>query len=133
MTHRHIETITFGICLVICALTHTHTHARTRTHARKHFDIGTGTVGAALPSSVGWLPGGGVSLLLSHMFTGGGVENYLRGGVWEGVLFFVSQDILRWIFICVFGFISSCPGPMKVAGRPCYAVQCCGVLWSCKV
>ena len=42
MTHRHIKTITFGTCVVICAHTHTHTHART------HFDIGTGTVG--LPS-----------------------------------------------------------------------------------
>ena len=29
MTHRHIETITFGTCLVICA----HTHTRTHMHA----------------------------------------------------------------------------------------------------
>ena len=47
--------------------------------------------------------GGGASLLVSHIFQGGGgVENYLgwggggRGfnsGVWEGVLFFVSQVV----------------------------------------
>ena len=30
MTHRHMETITFGTCLVICARTHTHTRAHTR-------------------------------------------------------------------------------------------------------
>ena len=52
MAHRHMETITFGTCLVTCAHTHTYTH----THAHTHFDIGTGTVG--------------VPLLLSHIFHG---------------------------------------------------------------
>ena len=70
MTHRHIETITFGTCLVICANAHTHTYART------HFDIGTGTVG--LPSLQA-LVGGGASLLLSQILKGG-LENYLGGG-----------------------------------------------------
>ena len=77
------------------------------------------------------LVGGGVLLLLSHIFQGG-LENYLgRGGgglnsgVWEGVLLFVSQVFFYWILLV---------GPAKlqfqVAGMPCNAVQCCGVLWS---
>ena len=65
MTHRHIETITFGTCLVICAHTHTHTH----THAHKHFDIGTGTV--VLPSLQALVGGGGVFAFVTH-FSGGG-------------------------------------------------------------
>ena len=68
MTHRHIETITFGTCLVIfaCARTHTQTH----THARTHFDVGKGTVGLpSLQALVGG--GGGASLLVSHIFQGG--------------------------------------------------------------
>ena len=72
MTHRHIETITFGACLVICAYTHKHRH--TQTH--RHSDIGTGTVG--LPSLQAYV-GVGASLLLSHFFQGG-LENYLAGG-----------------------------------------------------
>ena len=64
MTHRHIETITFGTCVVIC------THKFTHTHARTYFDIGTGTVG--LPSLQALVRGGGgASLLLSHIFQGG--------------------------------------------------------------
>ena len=71
MTHRHLETITFGTCLVICAHTDTHTHAST------HFDIGTGSEG--LPSLQALVVGGGASLLLSHTLEGG-LENYLGGG-----------------------------------------------------
>ena len=94
MTHRHIETITFGACLVICAHTHTHTHAHT------HFDIGRGTVGlpSLQPIVGGW---GGASLLLSHIFQRG-LENYRGGGdsrVREGALFFVSQVVFYWICI----------------------------------
>ena len=62
MTHRHMETITFGTCLVICAHTHTHTHAHT------HFDIGMGTAGVP---SLQALSGGGGALLLSHIFQEG--------------------------------------------------------------
>ena len=64
MTHRHMETITFGTCLVICAPTHKHTY----THAHTHFDIGTGTVEVPCLQA---LSGGGASLL-SHIFQGGG-------------------------------------------------------------
>ena len=76
MTHRHIETITFGTCLVICAHTHTHTH--THTHARTHFDIGTGIVG--LPSLQALGGGGGVFAFVTHFFWGGH-ENCLGGEV----------------------------------------------------
>ena len=74
MTHRHIESITFGTCLVICAPTHTHTH----THARTHFDIGTGTVGQ--PSLQALVGGGRASLLSSHIFSGGGGFRTTLGG-----------------------------------------------------
>ena len=66
MTRRHMETITFGTCLVICARAHTRTH--TRTHAHTHFDMGTGTVGVPCPQA---LSGGG-ALFLSHILRGGG-------------------------------------------------------------
>ena len=77
MTHRHIETITFGTCLVIFARAHTHTN--THTHARTHFVVGTGTVG--LPSLQA-LVGGGCRCFCHTFFRGGGgLENYLgRGG-----------------------------------------------------
>ena len=68
MTQRHMETIAFGTCLVICAHTHTHTHTRTHTHAHTHFDIGTGTVG--VPCLQALSGGGGGALLLSHIFQG---------------------------------------------------------------
>ena len=63
MADRHIETITFGTCLVIFADAHTHTHAHT------HFDVGTGTVG--LPS-LHALVGGGRLCLCHTFFRGGG-------------------------------------------------------------
>ena len=63
MTHRHMETITFGTCLVICARAHTQTH----THAHTHFEIGTGTVGVPCLQALN----GGGALLLSHIFQGG--------------------------------------------------------------
>ena len=99
MTQGHIETITFGTCLVICARTHTHKH----THARTHFDIGTGTVGLPSLQTLGW--GGGALCLCQTFFGGGGsgLENYLGGGsnsgVREGVLFFVSQVHFYSIFL----------------------------------
>ena len=98
MVHTHIETITFGTCLVIFARAHTHTH----THARTHFDVGTGTVG--LPSLQALV--GGERLCLCHTFFRGGLENYLgcgggglNSGVWEGVLFFVSQVVFLLDFV----------------------------------
>ena len=64
MIHRHMETITFGARLVICARTRTHAHTCTHTH----FDIGTGTMGVP---SLQALSGGGGALLLSHIFPEG--------------------------------------------------------------
>ena len=62
MTHRHMETITFGTCLVICARAHTHTHMH--THAHTHFDIGTGTVG--VPYLQALRGGGGGFAFVTH-------------------------------------------------------------------
>ena len=75
MTHRHIETITFGTCLVICA----HTHTQTHTHTYMHAHILTWARALwGCPPFKRWL-GGRASLLLSHSFHGG-LENYLGGG-----------------------------------------------------
>ena len=65
MTHRHIETMTFGTCLVICAHTHTHTH----THAHTHYDIGTSTVGLPSLQALGW--GGGRFAFVKYFYGGG--------------------------------------------------------------
>ena len=76
----------------------------------------------------------GGALLLSHIFRGGGggLENYLGGGldlgVLEGVVFFVSQVVFSRILMML---MTKCN--FKVAGMPCNAVQFCGVLWSHKV
>ena len=127
MTHRHMETITFGTCLVICARTHT----RARTHAHTHFDIGTGTVGLLCLQALSW--GGG--LCFCHTFFGGGggglrttLGGGLDSGVWEGVLFFASQVVFCCIFLML---MRKCN--FEVAGMPCNAVQCRGVLLSRKV
>ena len=72
MTHRHMETITFGTCLVKCAYVHTHTH----THAHTHFDIGMGTVG--VPSLQALSGGGGGFGFVTH-FSGGGLRTTLGG------------------------------------------------------
>ena len=74
MSHRHIETIALGTCLVICAHTHTHTH--THTHVRTHFDMGPGTVG--LPSLQAL--GGGGHLCFCHTFFRGGLRTTFGGG-----------------------------------------------------
>ena len=78
--------------------------------------------------SVQALVGWGEALLLSHIFQGG-LENYLgRGltpGVWEGILFFVSQVV----FFGFFGYRID-ELQFQVASMPYNAVQCCGVLWS---
>ena len=46
---------------------------------------------------------GGGGLCFCHTFFRGGLENYLGGGldsgVWEGVLFFVSQVVFSWILL----------------------------------
>ena len=120
MIHRHMGTITFGTCLAIFAHIHTHMHTRILTwHAH---------CGAALPSS----PYGGGALLLSHIFQRGASELPWRGGgggvdsgVWEGVLFFVSQVVFSWILLML---MTKCN--LEVARMPCNAMQCCGVLWS---
>ena len=85
----------------------------------------------SLQALVGW---GGAFAFATH-FSGGGLENYLgRGGggltsgVWEGVLFFVSQVVFYWIL-----WVSSDKLQFQVAGMPCNALQCCGVLWSHQV
>ena len=92
MTHRHIETITFGTCLVICAHTHTHTHART------HLDIGTGTMG--LPSLQALVGGGGGRLCFCHTLFTGGLRTTLGRGGWtqgSGRVFFSLFH--KWFFI----------------------------------
>ena len=123
MTHRHIETITFGTCLVIFARAQTHkntrTHTCTHTFCRRH-----GHCGAALPSSVGW-GGGGVVAFVTH-FSGGGLENYLgRGGVeLTGLggcssLCFTGGFLLDFVGWTCQTAIPSCR----------YAMQCFAVLW----
>ena len=76
--------------------------------------------------------GGGGGLCFCHTFFREWLENYLGGGldsgVWEGVLFFVSQVVLSWILMML---MMKCN--FEVAGMPCNAVQCCGVLWSQEV
>ena len=77
MTHRQIETITFGTCLVICAPAHTHTHTHTHTHVHTHFEIGTGTVG---PPSLQTLVRGGLFFFCHTFFQQGGSELPWGGG-----------------------------------------------------
>ena len=97
MTHRHIETITFGTCLVICARARTHAH----THARTNFHIGTSTVGLPSLQALGW--GGGFAFVKHFSKGGGGLRTTLEGGVnsgvKEGVLFVVSQVHFYSIFL----------------------------------
>ena len=99
MTHRHIEAITFGTCLVICAGAHTHVHAHILTRARALWGC---------PPFKRWLGGGG-RLCFCHTFFRWGLRTTLGGGgggglnseVWEGVLFFVSQVVIYW-FLWIF-------------------------------
>ena len=126
MTHRHIETITFGTCLVIFARAHTHTqtHTHTHTHARTHFVVGTGTVGLpSLQALVG--RGGGVVAFVTH-FSGGGLRTTLGGGGVElrglggcSSLCFTGVFLLDFVGWTCQTAISSCR----------YAMQCCAVLW----
>ena len=75
--------------------------------------------------------GGGVVAFVTHFQEG--LENYLgRGGglnsgVWEGVLFFVSQVVFIGFFFYI--RLTNCNFKLQV----CHVVQCCGVLWSRKV
>ena len=94
MRHRHMQTITFGTCLVICARAHTHTH--THSHAHTHFDIGTGTVGVP---GLQALSGGG-ALLLSHIFQGGGASELPWGGGWtQGSARVFCSSLHRWFCV----------------------------------
>ena len=109
-------------------ITHTHTHAHTRTHMHTHILTQARAPWGCPPFKP--LVGGG-ALLLSHIFQGGGgLENYLGGGgvVWEGVLFFASQVVFCWSLLML---MRKCN--FEIAGMPCNAVQCCGVLLSRKV
>ena len=81
------------------------------------------------------LSGGGGLCFCHTFFRGGGLRTTLGGGVglrgpgvWEGVLFFVSQVVFSCILLMV---MTKCN--FEVAGMPCNAVQCCGVLWSHKM
>ena len=78
------------------------------------------------------ISGGGGFAFVTHVSGGGGLENYLGGGldsgVWEGVLFFASQVVFCWILLMLMS-----KSNFEVAGVPCNVVQCCGVLWSRKV
>ena len=66
-------------------------------------------------------------------FQGGGVENYLGGGldsgVWDAVLFFVSQVVFPWILLMLMTKL------MKL--QVCHAMLCSVVVWCglvrCKV
>ena len=81
--------------------------------------------------------GGGGGLCFCHTFFrgrggGGGLTTTFGGGVGlrglEGVLFFASQVVFCWILLML---MRKCN--FEVAGMPCNAVQCCGVLLSRKV
>ena len=130
MTHRHIETITFGTCLVIFARTHTHTHTNTHTHthththARTHFVVGTGTVG--LPSLQA-LVGGGCRCFC-HTFFRGGLENYLgRGGGGVELMGLGGCSSLCFIGVFLLDFVGwTCQ--TAISSCRC-AMQCCAVLW----
>ena len=70
---------------------------------------------------------GGGSLLLSHIFFGGGLENYLGGGglnsrVLEGVLFFVSKVIFLLDFYDI--GLTKCNFKLQV----CHALLWCVVV-----
>ena len=127
MTHRHLETITLGTCLVICTHTHTHTH----THARTHLDIGTGTVG--LPSLQALVGGGG--LCFCHTFLRGGLENYLGGGFELRGLGGCSFLCFAGVFLLDFCDIGLTNYNFKL--QVCHAMRCtvvvCGGLVRCKV
>ena len=77
---------------------------------------------------------GGGGLCFCHTFFGeGGLTTTLGGagldsGVWESVLFFASPVVCCWILLML---MRKCN--FEVAGMPCNAVQCCGVLLSRKV
>ena len=80
------------------------------------------------------LVGGGGRFAFVEHFSEGGLITTLGGGglssgVKEGVLFFVSQVH----FYSIFSAIGLTKCIFEVAGMPCNAVQCCGVLWSRKV
>ena len=121
MTHRHMETITFGTCLVICAYAHTHTH--THTHAHAHFDIGTGTVG--VPSFQALSGGVGCFGFLTH-FSGGGLRTTLGGGG-VGLKGLGGCSVLRFTGGFSLDFINV---DDETQFRSCtYAMQCCAVLW----
>ena len=89
MTHKNIETITFRICLVICAHTQTDTNKdiHTHTYTDTHFDTGMRTPG--LPSLQALVLGKGVFAIFTNF--SGSAKNYAGWGwnsvVGEGVFF----------------------------------------------
>ena len=78
------------------------------------------------------LSGGGGLCFCHTFFTGGGLENYPGGGVGlrglGGCSFFASQVVFCWSLLVL---MRKCN--FEIAGMPCNAVKCCGVLLSRKV
>ena len=124
MTHRHIVTITFGTCLV--THTHTHMHAHILTLARALWGC---------PPFKRWLGGGGGIFAFVTHFSGGALRTTLGGGggvELKGLGGCSFPCFTGGFFIGFYGY-STNGLQFQVAGMPCNAMQCCGVLWSRKV
>ena len=73
--------------------------------------------------------GGGGLCFCQTFFRGGARALPLGGvGVWEGIFFCFTGA-----FLFHFSAIGLTKCTFEVAGLPCNAVQCCGVLWYGKV
>ena len=130
MTHRHVETITFGSSLVVCARarTHTHMHAHILTWARAPWGYAP---------FKRWLGGGrGVFAFVTHFsrgalelpWAGGGVE--LGGGAGGcSFLCFTSGFLLDFVGID----LTNCTFKLQVChAMLCSVVVCCGLV-RCKL
>ena len=85
-----------------------------------------------LPSlqALGW---GGGALLLLNIFQGGGGLRTTLGGVGLRGLGGCSLLCFTSAFLFDFSTMGLTKCTFEVAGMPCNAAQCCGVLWSRKV
>ena len=94
MTHTH--THTHGNQHSGHMYSHRWSHTPRHAHTHTHTDIGIGTMGLPSLQAMGVCVGGG-AFLASHVCYGGGGLRAVGGqgggqsGVWEGVLFFLSQ------------------------------------------